>query len=92
MKGKPKFKYGDEVTFDITYEGKLVTKKGTVYIIDAYGTWEDPSDVSYDIMVPNDVHKASFYNSETQQYEVKETIGDCLYKHIREDGVREATN
>lgn len=49
MKGKPKYKLEDKVKFtidNITYEGK-------VYIIDKYGTWDNPVDVSYDIMVDN---------------------------------------
>lgn len=47
MIGKPKFKIGDQVTFTLE---KLGTIKGNIYIIDPYGTFEDDSDVSYDIM------------------------------------------
>ena len=47
MKGKPKYKIGDNVSF-IFNDEKL---SGTVFIVDAYGTFEDPTDVSYDIMV-----------------------------------------
>ena len=47
MKGKPKFKIGDEVCF----EWKGETKVGIVWIVDAYGTLNEPNDVSYDIMV-----------------------------------------
>ncbi len=47
MKGKPKFKHGDKVQFKISDELYV----GNIYIIDEYGTWDDPSDVSYDIMV-----------------------------------------
>lgn len=64
MRGKPKFNYGDKVEFtlsDGTYQGKI-------YIIDEYGTFEDPSDVSYDIMVDN-------YGPKKEQ---------CLFKHITE--------
>lgn len=50
MKGRPKFGVGDEVTFTI----KDVTRQGTIYIVDPYGTFEDESDVSYDIMVLED--------------------------------------
>ena len=50
MIGKPKYKAGDIVTF--TLRGSEFT--GVVYIVDAFGTWEDSSDVSYDIMVEND--------------------------------------
>ena len=47
MKGKPKFKIGDKVCF----EWKGETKVGVVFIVDAYGTFFDDSDASYDIMV-----------------------------------------
>ena len=50
MIGKPKFKKDDSVNF--TYNGKL--KVGTIYIIDAYGTFFDSSDVSYDIYVKDE--------------------------------------
>jgi len=46
MLGKPKYNYGDVVTVkmdDIEFDG-------IVAIIDRYGTWGDPSDVSYDIL------------------------------------------
>lgn len=46
MLGKPKFKLNDTVCFDI--QGETIT--GNIYIIDPYGTFEDNSDVSYDIM------------------------------------------
>ena len=47
MIGKPKFKYNDDVKFIFNSE----TKYGKIYIIDKYGTFEDDSDVSYDIFV-----------------------------------------
>ena len=53
MLGKPKYKYGDKVSF--TIEGKKIT--GEVYIIDEYGTFFDKSDVSYDIMCDNILYK-----------------------------------
>lgn len=69
MIGKPKYKYGDKVKFSLNEE----ILEGTVYIIDKYGTWEDSSDVSYDILV------------ETNKYITKENPkGECLYKHIKE--------
>lgn len=46
MKGYPKFNKDDKVRFTLS-DG---TYEGTIYIIDEYGTFEDPSDVSYDIM------------------------------------------
>lgn len=47
MKGRPKFKVGDEVCFD----WKGATKAGVIWTVDKYGTFDDPSDVSYDIFV-----------------------------------------
>ena len=46
MKGNPKFKYEEKVKFKFNDE----IKEGTIYIIDKYGTWDDSSDVSYDII------------------------------------------
>lgn len=58
MKGKPKYKIGDNVLFTFNDE-KL---SGTVFIVDAYGTFEDPTDVSYDIMVEDDnAHNKCLY-------------------------------
>lgn len=45
MLGKPKYNIGDTVSFLI--DNKAVN--GEVAIIDKYGTFEDDSDVSYDI-------------------------------------------
>lgn len=50
MKGNPKFQYGNLVKFELNGE----IKEGIVYIIDEYGTFEDDSDVSYDILVKNE--------------------------------------
>ena len=50
MKGRPKFNYNDEVKFNL--DGEI--KKGIVYVIDKYGTFEDDSDVSYDVLVANE--------------------------------------
>ena len=69
MKGKPKYKIGDNVSF-IFNDEKLY---GTVFIVDAYGTFEDPTDVSYDIMVEDD-NTDNAYNK-------------CPYKHINEKSV-----
>lgn len=69
MKGKPKYNYGDKVK--ISLDKELV--EGTIEIIDIYGTFEDSSDVSYDIMIKADRYKNE-YNPE----------GKCLVKHIQE--------
>lgn len=50
MKGHPKYQYGNLVKFELNGE----VKEGIVYIIDKYGTFEDDSDVSYDILVGNE--------------------------------------
>ncbi len=65
MIGKPKFNFGDKVKF--TLEGK--TYHGSIYIIDEYGTFEDNSDVSYDVMI-ND------WGDNHDQ--------ECLVKHLTE--------
>jgi len=65
MLGIPKFNFGDKVKFTINGEG---TFHGDVYIIDKYGTFEDNSDVSYDVMV----------------HDYGERKEDCLFKHITE--------
>ncbi len=70
MKGQPKYKVGDNVSF--TLEEKKYY--GQVYIIDPYGTWDDPSDVSYDIMVEN-------WGENNDQ--------ECLFKHITEKMVEQ---
>ncbi len=56
MKGHPKFNYNDEVKFNL--DGEI--KKGIVYVIDKYGTFEDDSDVSYDILVKNENEKCLY--------------------------------
>ena len=50
MRGKPKFKVNDNVSFEFKGE----TKTGVVWIVDAYGTFDDPSDASYDIYVESE--------------------------------------
>lgn len=47
MIGNPKYNVGDNVSFMLQDE----KKNGDIYIIDKYGTFEDNSDVSYDILV-----------------------------------------
>lgn len=53
MKGNPKFKYNDVVSYKINDD----TIIGSVAIIDAYGTFEDDSDVSYDILSDDCLYK-----------------------------------
>lgn len=47
MIGNPKYQFGNIVDFTVGDD----TKTGIIYIIDKYGTFEDNSDVSYDILV-----------------------------------------
>ena len=70
MIGNPKFKVGDFVKFKI----ENTEYKGQVYIVDSYGTFEDSSDVSYDIMVEN-------WGPKKEQ---------CLFKHVTEKLVEES--
>ena len=46
MLGNPKYNYGDVVKFKLGEDIEL----GVIAIIDKYGTFEDNSDVSYDIL------------------------------------------
>lgn len=50
MRGKPKFKVGDVVRFKVGNKVKV----GTIEIVDRWGTFSNPTDVSYDIMVENE--------------------------------------
>ena len=49
MKGFPKFKVGDKVHFEFTINNKKYSEDGEIVVVDEYGTWDDDSDVSYDI-------------------------------------------
>ena len=51
MIGKPKFQRGDKVKFTWTRDGQEISKTGSIYIVDAYGTFEQNNEVSYDIFV-----------------------------------------
>ena len=49
MKGFPKYKLGDKVHFEITTADKTYSEDGEIVVVDKWGTFEDNSDVSYDI-------------------------------------------
>ncbi len=49
MIGNPKFQREDRVTFTINLRGEERTLDGVIYIVDAYGTFEQKEEVSYDI-------------------------------------------
>lgn len=56
FRGKPKFKLDDKVQFIIkNLEGHIETKNGEIKIIDERGTFENPFDVSYDILGEDDI-------------------------------------
>lgn len=60
MIGKPKFKVGDVVRFKCQDKVKV----GTIEIVDRWGTFDNPTDVSYDIMVESE---NMFYKHFTEQ-------------------------
>ena len=73
MIGHPKYNLGDTVTFSIVDElHKEHILSGEIAIVDAYGTFGQNEDVSYDILV-----EESHFNGEP-----------CLYKHIVEGKIK----
>lgn len=72
MLGKPKYKVGDSVFFKLYEDDKEFIIEGKVYIVDAYGTFEQQNEVSYDIMA-----EQSHFDKNSK----------CLYKHIRESNL-----
>lgn len=73
MIGKPKYNCKDIVKFKIQDKEYV----GEVWIVDKYGTWDDPSDVSYDILVEN-----AFKEGDEHYKPGKDN--SCLFKHISE--------
>lgn len=69
MRGHPQFHKEQPVWFNL--DGKHYT--GSVFVVDNYGTFEDPSDVSYDILVDNWSHP-----------DTPDKIEQCVFKHITE--------
>ena len=49
MIGFPKFNIGDKVHFEFTINDEKYSEDGEIVVVDKYGTWDDDSDVSYDI-------------------------------------------
>jgi len=81
MKGHPKYKVGDKVIINLHYFEENVNEGehiGEIYIIDENGTYENPSDVSYDVMI----HDFKCLNNQ---------VTDCLCKHFTESTVRPYT-
>lgn len=54
MIGKPKYKKGDIVKFAFRKPDKEIERVGYVYIVDAWGTFDQAEEPSYDIMVETD--------------------------------------
>lgn len=80
MIGNPKYKLNDIVTFDF---GEVGIKTGIIFVVDAYGTFFDDSDVSYDIYVQDENR---LYKHCKEQY-IIEKIGkseEDVYKLIYE--------
>lgn len=68
--GKPKYKVGEEVCF-VWGKDKKQEAKGRICIIDAYGTWEQQKEVSYDIL-----------GSKSEEPDKR-----TLFKHIKESEI-----
>ena len=71
MIGKPKYEFGDTVVFSVVHDDYKLSLMGVVYIVDAYGTFEQNEEPSYDVMVANGLSDGV----------------PCLYKHIRESEI-----
>lgn len=56
MLGKPRYKKDDQVSFWADGEKKT----GFVYIVDAYGTFFQAEEPSYDIMVEDEIGKCLY--------------------------------
>ena len=57
MIGTPKYTYGDKVKFSMFFNnGEKQELHGFIYIVDAYGTFFDDSEVFYDVMVTQADH------------------------------------
>ena len=49
---KPKYNYGDYVRFEyLVNDGEVLNKCGVIEIVDRFGTFFNPNEVSYDIFV-----------------------------------------
>lgn len=57
MRGKPKYKVGTKVKFIFGDE----LKTGEIFVVDKYGTFDNPTDVGYDIMVESEKYAIQAY-------------------------------
>lgn len=73
MLGKPIYKLGDKVKFKMIYDGKPYELEGSVEIIDAFGTFVQKNEPSYDVHVD----KVPFNND-----------SQALFKHISESSLK----
>jgi hypothetical protein len=74
MVGKPKYEYGDIVEFLINGE----IKTGIVEIIDEWGTFENDSDVHYDVLC---TEEKTLYKH-LIEYSIIRCIGKCDDKRL----------
>ena len=51
MKGFPKFNIGDKVHFEFTINNQNYSEDGEIVVVDKDGTWDDDSNVLYDIKI-----------------------------------------
>lgn len=81
MLGNPKYAVGEEVTFSlINKNGIDVTLIGTVQIVDWYGTFEDNTDVCYDILVNDENGKPSILYKHVNEKSVNYSISNYKNK------------
>ena len=65
--GQPLYDYDDPVMFSLQdQEGNFVTKHGIVVVVDAYGTFFQNQEASYDIMVPSE--NGTWYKHVSEPY------------------------
>lgn len=57
MIGVPKYQKDDSVKFTLVVDGKNCELEGKVCVVDAYGTFFQQDEPSYDIMVGNTLYK-----------------------------------
>lgn len=77
MRGNPKYKLGDVVLFKGIGDDEP-TKKGVIAIVDAYGTFMDSSDASYDIIV----HEENILYKHFREDLVIEKVGEVSEDEI----------
>lgn len=81
MIGKPKYKMGDKVSFTLRDDNDIFNCEGEIWVVDAYGTFRQNTEPSYDIMVEN------WRNSGTQMFvkHIEESLIDTLISSGEKD-------